>query len=93
MSTLPEHIEIVLLMAKFNSPNQVIRELKKKKWRLSQIPSRTTIYAIYAKFRETGCVLDKEKCGRKSLDLEKSQKIVTHCRKTHLRLSEKVLKH
>ena len=32
----------------------------------------------YAKFRETGCVLDKEKCGRKSLDQEKSQKIVTH---------------
>jgi len=32
--TLQERIEIVLLMAKFNSPNQVICELKKKKWRL-----------------------------------------------------------
>ena len=31
MLTLPERIEIVLLMVKFNSPNQVIRELKKKK--------------------------------------------------------------
>jgi len=75
---LPERIQIVLLMAKFNSRNQVIRDLKKKRWRLSQIPSRTTIYAIYAKFRETGCELDKEKCGYKSLDPEKSQKIVTH---------------
>jgi len=78
MLTLRERIEIVLLMAKFNSPNQVIRELKKKKWRLSQIPSRTTIYVIYPKFGETGCVLDKEKCGRKSLNPEKSQKIVTY---------------
>ena len=65
-------------MAKFNSSNQVIRELKKKKWRLSQIPLRSTMNVIYAKFRETGCVLDTEKWGRKSLDPEKSQKIVTH---------------
>jgi len=83
MPTLTERIEIVLIMAKFNSPNQVIRELKKKKWRLSQISSRTTIYTIYAKFRETDCVLDKEKCGRKSLDPEKSQKIVTYFAENH----------
>jgi len=30
MPTLPERIEIVWLVAKFNSPNQVICELKKK---------------------------------------------------------------
>jgi hypothetical protein len=78
MPTLEEKIEIVLLMAKFNSPKQVIRELKKKKWRLSQIPSRTTIYAIYTKFKETGSVLDKQKCGRNSLNTDKSQEIVTY---------------
>ena len=88
MSTLPERIEIVLLMAKFNSPNQVIRQLKKKKWRLSQIPLRTTIYAIHTKFRET---------GSKSVDanhwIQRNHKKSSHIsRKTRLRLSEKVLK-
>ena len=75
MPTLQERIQNVLLMAKFDSPNQVIRELKKQKWRLSMIPSRATIYAIYLKFKETGSVLGKDKCWRNSF---KSQEIVTY---------------
>ena len=41
-------------MAIFDSPNQVICELKKQKLRLSKLPPITPIYAIYSKFKETG---------------------------------------
>jgi len=85
MPTLQERIQIVLFMAKFDLPKQVIRELKKKIWRLSKISSRTVIYTIYSKFKETGSVLDKEKCGRNSLNTNKSQEIVTYFTENPLR--------
>ena len=43
---LQEGIKIVLFIAKFESPKQVICELKKQKLRISKTPSLTTIYRL-----------------------------------------------
>ena len=69
-----ERVEIVLLMAKFNSYTTVRRELQKQKW--SQIPTEKTVKTIFSKFKETGFILDVPKAGRPSLDEEKTKEII-----------------
>ena len=53
---LETKIQIVILMAKFESPKMVIRELR---WHKAvEIPERHTITSIYQTFLETGSVED-----------------------------------
>ena len=68
-------IRIVLLMARFNSPTQVIRELKKEGYPYE--PSRQGIYDIYNRFCETGSVLDSNRSGRPKISDEESTSPIT----------------
>ncbi len=52
--SLETKIKIVVLMAKFESPIMVIRELQRQG--ATDIPVRQTITSIYEKFLETGSV-------------------------------------
>ncbi|CAF1446539.1 unnamed protein product [Rotaria sp. Silwood1] len=58
-------IEIVLMMARLESPSSVRRHFHREN--MSDIPSEKTIKAIYDKFIETGSVHDRERSGRPSL--------------------------
>src|ERR1043165_3014910 len=64
MLSTKERIEIVILMAKYDSPTIVIRKCKKARWCPTRIPTRKTILIIYNKFRETGSVEDRSKSRR-----------------------------
>lgn len=63
-SFLETRIQVVILMAKFESPIMVIRELQRRE--ATDIPNRHSITAIYEKFLETGSVHDKVRSGRPS---------------------------
>jgi hypothetical protein len=72
--SLETRIQIVLLMAKFESPIMVIRELQRRE--ATDIPNRHSITAIYEKFLETGSVQDKIRTGRPStITEEKIQEV------------------
>ena len=58
-------IEIVLMMARLESPSSVRRHFQRQN--MSDIPSEKTIKAIYDKFIETGSVHDRERSGRPSV--------------------------
>jgi hypothetical protein len=56
--------KIVILMAKFESPIMVIRELQRQG--TTDIPVRQTITSIHQKFLEIGSVQDLVRTGRPS---------------------------
>lgn len=58
-------VEIVLMMAKLESPSSVRRHFQSEN--MSGIPSEKAIKAIYDKFIETASVHDRERSGRPSL--------------------------
>lgn len=62
-------IKIVLMMAKFGSPTQVIRELKGEG--IVNIPSNTSITNLYQKFCEFGTVHDLPISGRPKISEKK----------------------
>ncbi len=51
-------IEIILMMAKLESPSSVRRHFQGEN--VSNVPSEKSIKAVYDKFIETGSVLDRE---------------------------------
>jgi hypothetical protein len=57
-------IQIVILMAKLESPTRVIREMQRQG--SNEVPERHTITSIYQKFLETGTVEDRSRSGRPS---------------------------
>lgn len=57
-------IQIVILMAKFESPIMAIRELRRQG--AAEIPERHTIISIYQRFLENGSVEDRARSGRPS---------------------------
>jgi hypothetical protein len=57
-------IQIVLLMAKLESPTRVIREMQRQG--SNEVPERHAITSIYQKFLETGTVEDRSRPGRPS---------------------------
>jgi hypothetical protein len=57
-------IQIVLLMAKLESPTRVIREMQRQGDK--NVPERHAITSIYEKFLETGSVEDRSRSGRPS---------------------------
>lgn len=72
--SLETKIQVVVLMAKFESPIMVIRELQRRE--TADIPLRHAITAIYKKFLETGSVEDYAHTGRPStITEEKVQKV------------------
>jgi AraC-like DNA-binding protein len=68
-------IQVVLLMAKFESSLEVIRALRKEG--CENIPSRQAISNLYDKFCEFGTVLDKERSGRPKISEEESTTPIT----------------
>ena len=60
--SLETRIQVVVLMAKFESPVMVIRELQRQE--VTHIPERHTITSIYQKFLDTGSVQDISPPGR-----------------------------
>lgn len=60
--SLETKIQVVVLMAKFESPEVVIRELQRQE--ATEIPESHIITAIYQKFRKTGSVQDVSPPGR-----------------------------
>ena len=86
-------IEIVLMMAKLESPSSVRRHFQREN--MSNIPSEKSIKAIYDKFIETGSVLDRERSGRPSLMTEENldeieEVLSTNSRTSVRRVSEEV---
>lgn len=74
MVNLKLRIQIVQLMAKFDSPKQVFRALNSKNNNNSaKTPTESCIRKIYKKFCQTGSVLDKLK-GSKVKKLEETKK-------------------
>lgn len=65
MASVDLKIQIVLLMAKFDSATQVTRELKKRKF--LDVPACSTIKRIFERFIETGLLTDRPRCGRPSI--------------------------
>ena len=57
-------VQVVVLMAKFESPVMVIRELQRQG--ITDIPTRQTISSIYQKFLDTGSVQNVNPPGRPS---------------------------
>ena len=57
-------VQVVVLMAKFESPVMVIRELQRQG--ITNIPTRQTISSIYQKFLDTGSVQNVNPPGRPS---------------------------
>ncbi|CAF0957579.1 unnamed protein product [Didymodactylos carnosus] len=62
--SLETKIQVVILMAKYESPVMVIRELRHRG--TTNIPERHTVTSIYQKFLETGSVGDHAHTGRPS---------------------------
>ena len=62
--SLETKIQVVILMAKYESPVMVIRELQRRG--TTNIPERRAITSIYQKFLETGSVGDRAHTGRLS---------------------------
>ena len=60
--SIEERIKIVLLYAKFESSDQVQRDWRKQLG--AQLPSKSTILDLVAKFKETGSVHDRDRSGR-----------------------------
>ena len=71
-----QRIQVVILMAKLESPTLVIRKLQAEKW--VDVPHRNTIVNLYNKFKKTGSVLDADRSGRPSIDDETKEKIKNH---------------
>ena len=72
--SLETKIQVVILMAKYESPVMVIRELQRRG--TTNIPERHAITSIYQKFLETGLVGDRVHTGRPSTIIEdKTQEI------------------
>jgi len=61
-------IEIVLMMARLESPSSVRRYFQRES--ISNVPSEKPIKTVYDKFIETGSVLDRRRSGRPSLITE-----------------------
>lgn len=57
-------VQVVVLMAKFESPVMVIRDLQRQG--ITDIPTRQTISSIYQKFLDTGSVQNVNPPGRPS---------------------------
>ena len=62
--SLETKIQVVILMAKYESPIMVIRELQRRG--KTNIPERHSITSIYQKFLKTGSVIDRARTGRPS---------------------------
>ena len=62
--SLETKIKIVVLVAKFESPIMVIRELQRQG--ATDIPVRQTMTSVYQKFLKTGSVEDLDRIGRSS---------------------------
>ena len=77
MLTAQEGVKIVLIMTKFDSPQQVIRDFKSRNGDFQTCLFCTTMCIIYTKFKETGSDLDMEMYILNSLETEKSEEIVT----------------
>ena len=73
MLTTEDRVNIVLLMAKYESPTLVERHLKKEG--ASTIPTHKTMRSIFDKFIETGSVVDAPRCGRPRRSDEKIEEI------------------
>ncbi|CAF1240464.1 unnamed protein product [Didymodactylos carnosus] len=72
--SLETKVQVVILMAKYESPVMVIRELRRRG--TTNIPERRTVTSIYQKFLETGSVGDRAHTGRPSTITEdKAQEI------------------
>jgi transposase len=72
--SLETKTQVVVLMAKFDSPTMVIRELQHQE--AADIPTRHTVISIYQKFLETGSVQDCIRTGRPStITEEKVQEV------------------
>lgn len=71
--TVEDRIQVVLLMAKFESTTLVERHMKNEG--VSNIPTHKTMRAIFSKFRETGSVLDAPRSGRPRRSDEKIMEI------------------
>jgi len=76
MLTLEAKIEIVILMAKFESATTVRRKLKNSNMEFITLPTINTINSIFLKFKKTGTVQNLYKSGRPSLEEEKVDKIL-----------------
>ena len=66
-------IKIVLMMVKFGSPMQIIRELKGEG--IVNIPSNTSITNLYQKFCEFGTVHDLLSSSRPKISKENTKLI------------------
>ena len=66
--SLETKIQAVILMAKYESPVMVIRELQRRG--TTNIPERRAITSIYQKFLETGSIGDRAHTGRSSTTTE-----------------------
>ena len=60
--SLELRIRIVVLMAKFESPTEVLRALKREN--ITPLPANNTIADIYQRFLDTGSVEDRIRTGR-----------------------------
>jgi hypothetical protein len=67
-------IRIVLLMAKFESPTEVLRRLKSEGYK--DVPTTQYIGKLYSKFCEFGTVLDLLKSGRPKISDEDSTRLI-----------------
>ena len=57
-------IQMVLLIAKLESPARVIREMQRQGGK--NVPERDAILSLYEKFLETGSVEDRSRSGKPS---------------------------
>ena len=71
--SLETKIQVVILMAKYESPVMVIRELQRRG--TTNISERHAITSIYQKFLETGSVGDRAHTGRPTITEDKVQEI------------------